>query len=391
MVKTLLQRVAELKSDENIRSFLNYIIAASHRKMNSRMKNPMSISYYDCLLKWKSHMVLEFPSQEAKAIDKRRDRPFIESISDLAEYAHTKIPNLHRVAKQQQQQPIELYNESTYLEFHALLCELLKRFKTSLEKLEKLASFQTQKKVAVEDILKRLVKVQVLGHYLRTMVRSSVIEAHLQTIAPYLSVDIHKSWTPDSDEEADPTEFLALKPYSLRKGKPLLPWESYRDWLMLMVHYFDAAFVLVDHVSKWNDATISLSILSPPLPDGAMLPWTEILENFRFFPTEPTESSGEDFIKFLKEKVSDKNDVSNPIYAALRNGPLSKADFKGKYHCEAYIASLLTFEEHSDANVDDFVEGLREIVSTEDETKNIEKLMGEIKVSRFFMHHFNLC
>jgi hypothetical protein len=52
----------------------------------------------------------------------------------------------------QQQQHIELYNQSIYLKFHPLLCELLECFKTSLEKLEKLASLQTQKKAAVEVI-----------------------------------------------------------------------------------------------------------------------------------------------------------------------------------------------------------------------------------------------
>ena len=49
------------------------------------------------------------------------------------------------------------------------------------------------------------------------------------------------------------------------KGKSILPWESNRDWLMLMVHYFDAAEVLHDFASKLKiepDAAISITIPS---------------------------------------------------------------------------------------------------------------------------------
>jgi hypothetical protein len=70
-------------------------------------------------------------------------------------------------------------------------------------------------------------------------------------------------WKPKSaegfDADADFTDFQRIKPYSLRKEIPLLPWQSYRDWLMLMVHYFDAADILLNHLQKSIDPAPSPS------------------------------------------------------------------------------------------------------------------------------------
>ena len=91
----------------------------------------------------------------------------------------------------------------------------------------------------------------------------------------------------------------------MRKGKALLPWESYRDWLRLMVHYFDAAKVLTSFFMSLELChlpmpTISIMILSPPLPDHEMLTWTKLLGTEHFFPTVPGRLSGKDFIEFLQ-------------------------------------------------------------------------------------------
>ena len=54
---------------------------------------------------------------------------------------------------------IEIYNENTYVEFHLLLCELLFRFKDSLERLHNLQG----KSPTVERILTHLTRVRVFG------------------------------------------------------------------------------------------------------------------------------------------------------------------------------------------------------------------------------------
>ena len=73
---------------------------------------------------------------------------------------------------------------------------------------------------------------------------------------------------PKEVDDTDFVDFQRFKPFSIQKGKPILPWESYRDWLMLMIHYFDATEVLGDFASKLKiepDAAISITILTPPL------------------------------------------------------------------------------------------------------------------------------
>jgi hypothetical protein len=310
MLETLLGRSAGWRSAESQihpKDFLLYVIAASFEKMNIRITNKrVSTTYSECL---KSQTTFTFIKLSSEVSDRQRDRLFVETINPLAKFATTKIPNLQLAANQwSQHQDIEIYNGSTYMEFHQLLCEFLSRFADSLkdlQDLQKAIKIASDKSVGMVKILDALKKVRSLGHFLRTMVRTSALETHLQTIAHLLVVDTRKSWTPEPDSEdsddSDDVDFQRLKPYSMRKGKALLPWESYRDWLRLMVHYFDAAGALTAHVATWDRAhdALSITILSPPLPDKQMLPWTELLENDRFFPTLPGESSGKDFVKFL--------------------------------------------------------------------------------------------
>ena len=171
---------------------------------------------------------------------------------------------------------------------------------------------------------------------------------------------------PPKPEEVDDTDFVYFqhfKPFSIRKGKPILPWESYRDWLMLMIHYFNATEVLGGFALKPKiepDTAISITILTPPLSNRWMIPWTEFLENERLFPALPAVSSGRDLIEFLNKPVNINEVPSNIIsfYQELKEGghfSASGRGFAGAYHCKAYIASLLT---SSERDVKDFKEGL---------------------------------
>ena len=122
-----------------------------------------------------------------------------------------------------------------------------------------------------------------------------------------------------------------------------------------------------------------------------MLPWTKLLENKRLFPALPAVSSGRNLIEFLDNPVEVPSNLAF-FYQELKEGghlSASGRGFAGAYHCEAYIASLLT---SSERDVKDFKEGLDtpdiEGICQIDEV--LEKL--EIfKASHFFMHHLNLC
>ena len=132
---------------------------------------------------------------------------------------------------------------------------------------------------------------------------------------------------------------------------------------MLMIHYFDATEVLGGFASKPKikpNAAISIMVLTPLLSNRQMIPWTELPENERLFPAIPVVSSGRDLIEFLNNPVNINEVLSNIIsfYQKLKEGGRFSASgrgFAGTYHCEAYIASLLTSLER---DVKDFKEGL---------------------------------
>ena len=174
------------------------------------MQNPNSITYYDCLQNQdRSSFTFKASSKEWK---KSQDESLMKTIISLAksEDLINKIPNLQHVAGE----GIEIYNESTYVEFHLLLCELLFQFKDSLERLCNLKG----ELLTIEEILEHLIRVQVMGHYLKTMARSAAIETHLQSILNILIVDINKLWMPPEPEEVDDTDFVdfqRFKPFSI--------------------------------------------------------------------------------------------------------------------------------------------------------------------------------
>ena len=91
---------------------------------------------------------------------------------------------------------------------------------------------------------------------------------------------------------------------------------------MLMIHYFDAAEVLGDFASKLKfepNAAISITILTPPLSNKQMLPWTELLENKRLFPELPAVSSGRELIEFLNNSVEPLSNLTF-FYQELKEG-----------------------------------------------------------------------
>jgi hypothetical protein len=302
MIKSLLGQSAQ---DKGRVDFMLYIIASCSKKMVYRIDNGRSETYYDCLQGMETFTFKKLPFDKEKA---HGDKPLAQAIPRLAKSFQLKIPNLLEAAEQE---TIEIYKESTCHEFHFLLCELLSTYKKSLKNLEKSI-----------DILKDLKAVRVMGFYLRVLVGSYATEIHLQSIEHLLKVDSSKMWTHMPEEDPD---FDRIRAHSMRKGKQLKPWESYRDWLLLMVHYFDAASILTSHVSeyKFKPDTISITILSPQRPEAKMLSWTEFLKDDSLFPAVTGESSGEEFVKFFKETAKVKCDV---IELAIKSAELLKGE-----------------------------------------------------------------
>ena len=310
MLKTLLGRSAR-----DSKTLELYIFAVSFPKMCRRLnEHPLSNSYFNSLKEIKSktfgfNVATTPPNRDSDV--KVSDVLFVKILESLSSL--TDITNLLKAT------PHNVYSEETCREFHMLLCALLAAFHTALNRLktlqaERLKELKAKTSQAVQDDKEFLTKVRmeldivrVMASSLRVMISGAAIEKHLKNIAELLVVNDEKLWsvTADSDEDdTDDTEFDTLKPYSMQHGKPLLVWQSYKDWLRLTVLYLDAADTLRRFISDRtkNDIDIDIKILAPYLPSKKMLSWKALLRHEMYFPELPNvpgQPTGEELITFL--------------------------------------------------------------------------------------------
>jgi hypothetical protein len=141
-----------------------------------------------------------------------------------------------------------------------------------------------------------------------------MIMVHLKTIDRIQVMEKNGKFWPMTHESEDNAEFCLLKPYSTKShDKPLLPWESFHNWLRLMVHHFDAIHVLDNHLMSLNlplPIDISIKILYLLIPDEHMLPWKKLLENEKYFPPIPhtrNQPSAAELVTFLTSSTLDGN------------------------------------------------------------------------------------
>jgi hypothetical protein len=289
------------RPESDSKTLLLYIIAVSFPKMLYRMENHRTLAkrYYDCFVNLASK-TFDFP--EPPHISEKRsnanDKPFLSFLIFLDKITTTS--NLQRVAADGATSR-DIYNKETYMEFHKLLCSLLQIFHHSLTVVKEIQK-ETVKNglLDLKQVMEKLDIVLGLGLSLKEMIASAAIEKHLKTIAHLLDVDVEKSWTVASEEDA---ELDTLMPFSMNDGQPLLPWQSYKEWLKLTVIHFDAAQILSTHFLKLDRGTeIDIKTLSPSLPSQKMLPWKDLLCHKVYFPklpNNPEQPSAEDLITFL--------------------------------------------------------------------------------------------
>ena len=152
MLKMLLQRLKDNpQSEPNMIAFLSYVIAVSSEKMNYQITKGPSPLYFACLIKLieASFDFMEHPNMPSTRSS--HDQLFLDAIPFLAEFATTKIPNLQKMAQlATENKPLNIYNKDMYMEFHKLLCELLKRFRGSLDEL---VNLMTEDEVEIRNAL----------------------------------------------------------------------------------------------------------------------------------------------------------------------------------------------------------------------------------------------
>jgi hypothetical protein len=246
------------------------------------------------------------------------------------------------------------------------------------------------------------------------------MDIHLQGIADLLITSHSQSLTANlnktggiEDMEED-TELRSVQPCTIQDDRPLPIWEACREWLRLMVSYFEAGSIISQYVGTYGPSSISIKVVGIPHQGQEMLSWRNLLSIFFTMtsnaaetvtegalsdekshstskdyttpesPTIPgeasdsdleysTDSSSEDGSEDLDTDATWVNELADftsadefiraililrknsPYFADAFNddSPLSMGDkFTGTIHCEAFIACLIYLAHSTGAKID---------------------------------------
>jgi hypothetical protein len=247
--------------------------------MRNRLIHTLSTPYLQFLQKTASLSSSQFPQFKDITPERKKykylqaDRRFFFHIFPyLGDDLRTQCPQLQLALKQADTSgdPIKVYNKDTYMEYHYLLYELLKRFRESLDALLKL-----KKSGNFDDLDEYVGLVMCLGDALQAMVGGCVIEMHLKVLETALYKPHHTMVLENQEAEYDE---------ELHQISETLPmWQAYRDWLKLMVVHFDAVRILISHMQRIGTTDVTIKVLVSPSPGPDTLKWKEVLSNTRYF------------------------------------------------------------------------------------------------------------
>jgi len=202
------------------------------------------------------------------------------------------------------------------------------------------------------------------------------------------------------EEQDDDTELQGVQPRTILDDHPLPVWEAYRDWLRLMVSYFDAARTVSNYVNVYKPSSMSIKVLAIPFQGQEMLPWTQLASMF----FEPQEV---DFPSNLYSTSA--NTTSHVPYSTSHSDPtidplFTDPFYTGKAHADSTLDPLSTeppltddmalsaSEDSTNSEMEElsgdvaWVAELRSITSAAEFTRAIEILW---KNSLYFQHAFD--
>jgi hypothetical protein len=317
--------ISEDEDDDRLNILLNYIITTSHKKMERRFKHDLSDRHLQSLMKVEDFTFnpeLQVDTDFDKIDKILNDRAFITGFVSrtkrepklLASLDLSPIPNIKRMCDNlpHESEPFQLYTSETCTEFHNLVVGLLVKFKQSCFSLAKEKGDKFRNKV---------ITMIVCGHTLLRIARGRAFEMHLQNIAPLLEdhrTEISMPNFPEDDVVNE--ELLPVLSSITDTGQPIPLWKTYRDWMQLMVVYFDAAKILTTYATSQSHPfkAVSFKILATPPVDDRFLPYHELLNDSLLFPV--ADASGkpvknEEILKFLDNGF-------NSLEAAKKNDKL---------------------------------------------------------------------
>lgn len=316
IMSELLNKVREdPESDNNFYLLLQYVTSSCVEKMRRRLVDKvLSRPFFDSLTKANTSNFV-FPAElPCKASNSARGRD-----RSLLLFFHTfipsqKYPNLWEQAQAAADgKPFEAYTKLTQVEFHAFLCGFLDQFDTSLKAL---ADYSNSKRPG-ETYEELLDKATVAGFGLSLLAGSAAFEKHMQAIGSKLadhrrdkSNDVEVGATARSDKEEEDEDLLSVQPTD---EAPL--WQSYVDWLKLMVVHFSASHILSKYVRTLQNVRIAIKVLMPPTPDDIILPWHCLLDSQHFPASGVDVPSNAAIVEFLYSFSIpwDKDDIDDVI------------------------------------------------------------------------------
>ncbi|KJA16146.1 hypothetical protein HYPSUDRAFT_58393 [Hypholoma sublateritium FD-334 SS-4] len=259
---------------------MRYISSACYRKISRRFNNKaLSQPYYNALLavniaNLPSISIQPFPQAgDREGLTKmKNDRLFLEDFVLKMEGKNlikTQIPNLIQKAKELPPQPdagFQLYTDETRQEFHALLLEILKDFKTSLDDLVNSKSSQTLFQASLGHLYRN-------GYILLRLSRGSAFQMHIDSISVRLrSVYKLPGALSPSNKDMDP-DMNSLRHLILRK--------RFVGWLRLNVGHFDAAETLARFATSrtFLFKEVSAVFFTTDEPDSTLPSWRSLFEN----------------------------------------------------------------------------------------------------------------
>ena len=301
--------------EKGLNRLLSYVITTCYPKMLRRSKHPVSQLYLNSL-KEATGIRFSQPSRKLseKEMDYLDDRQFLGWVHNLARrnrgFRDTYPKIVHQAMLAVENEPFQLFTEDTYKEFHHLLIDFLEKFQGHLTKLSDSCS---PTNLPTQDFKRHLGSVFLFGRGLQHLSRTLALRRYLKNfrLQDFLAESLEQDEECENPDERD-EELQAVRPFVTAEdseGKVVgqIPlWQSYDNWLRLLVAHFDAVEILSRHFDRLPHLrqTLSLNILVAPVVDKALLPWRDLL-NSRHFPpaTLPCVITTDEIRQFLHKAL----------------------------------------------------------------------------------------
>jgi len=185
---------------------LKYVTGASSSKMLYRLRNRALSKHFTSSLKQSSPSKFTEDHQIASSGHELEQDKIFLSILHMVQFSKP-IPNLLKQAYAAKcGQSFELYNETTQMEFHTVLCELLEQYEKSLDDLVNYPASKPNFN-SPKTYRETLLMAVGIGDTLHHLTRTAAIKKHLQALESCLDDLIRECLVPPRGVRSTPVYF----------------------------------------------------------------------------------------------------------------------------------------------------------------------------------------